>query len=76
MLQVNNLLFFSANNGEHGQELWVTDGTQDGTFMLFDLVEGSESSSPTHFVASPTHLYFSIQPKTGFPEIYSFTFNP
>ena len=76
MLQVNNLLFFTADDGEHGQELWVTDGTPDGTFMLFDLVEGSDGSFPNHFVATPTHLYFTIQSPTGSPQIYSFPLIP
>ena len=34
---MNNELYFSADNGEHGSELWKTDGTEDGTIMVKDI---------------------------------------
>lgn len=36
--------FFAATDTEHGEELWVTDGTQQGTRMVKDIVPGSQSS--------------------------------
>ena len=33
---------FFANNGVSGRELWVTDGTEAGTFMLRDIGPGSQ----------------------------------
>jgi len=39
----NNKLWFKANDGTHGIELWSTDGTAAGTSMLFDLHQGSTS---------------------------------
>lgn len=36
--------FFAATDAEHGEELWVTDGTQQGTRMVKDIVSGSQSS--------------------------------
>src|SRR5216110_1684365 len=38
-------VFFSANDGDHGIELWRTDGTPEGTVM-FDLVPGPDHSVP------------------------------
>lgn len=35
--QVNGILFFAANDGDHGYELWKTDGTPDGTEMVKDI---------------------------------------
>lgn len=34
-------LFFTGNDGIHGQSLWVTDGTSDGTRMVRDFPPGS-----------------------------------
>lgn len=42
-------MFFAADDGVSGTELWVTDGTEDGTFLLKDLQPGPGSSSPTFF---------------------------
>lgn len=38
--------FFPADDGVHGVELWVTDGTADGTRLFKDLVPGLGSSFP------------------------------
>jgi ELWxxDGT repeat protein len=29
-------LIFYANDGMHGSENWITDGTTDGTYMISD----------------------------------------
>ena len=34
---VGNAVYFAADDGEHGQELWKTDGTAAGTEMVADL---------------------------------------
>jgi len=34
-------LFFEADDGIHGRELWVTDGTPEGTSLVEDLCPGS-----------------------------------
>lgn len=38
--------FFAATDASHGEELWVTDGTPEGTHMVKDLVPGVGSSNP------------------------------
>jgi ELWxxDGT repeat protein len=47
LTDVNNILYFSANNGTNGVELWKSDGTEAGTIMVKDTQSGSDSSSIT-----------------------------
>jgi ELWxxDGT repeat protein len=35
--QVNNLTFFGADDGTHGSQLWATNGTVGGTFLVADI---------------------------------------
>ena len=37
LTEFNNKLYFSADNGENGRELWVTDGTTEGTLLVADI---------------------------------------
>ena len=38
--------YFAAATPEHGMELWASDGTPGGTFLVRDLAPGPESSGP------------------------------
>lgn len=46
LLPAGGKLFFSADDGWHGRELWVSDGSRDGTRMLVDAFPGRLSSQP------------------------------
>lgn len=39
-----DLVFFTADDGEHGRELWRADGTPEGTFRLTDINPGRADS--------------------------------
>ena len=41
---------FTANDGTHGSELWVTDGTAAGTGLVRDIRPGTGSSGPSGLV--------------------------
>ncbi len=56
-----NVLLFAADDGAHGKELWISDGTAAGTTMLADLNPGgaTSSSSPSNFTLSGGRVFFS-----------------
>ncbi|MFO1022203.1 MAG: ELWxxDGT repeat protein [Planctomycetales bacterium] len=43
LTDVNGTLFFTANDGIHGMELWVSDGTSAGTKMVKDINPSGDS---------------------------------
>lgn len=49
---------FRANNGQVGDELWVTDGTADGTDLLVDINPGADGSTPRNFYVFGGLVYF------------------
>lgn len=63
------VVFFTATDAEHGLELWITDGTENGTLMIRDIRPGSQSSGVTELVILDGHLFFIADDGTkGGPE--------
>ena len=52
-------VYFSTVSNDFGNELWVTNGTKKGTFLLKDIELGSGSSNPSNFVQLGNKVYFS-----------------
>ena len=55
---MNGLLYFTADDGVHGRELWRTDGTDVGTMMINDLTPAG-LTGPSGLEAAGDALYFS-----------------
>lgn len=51
------LVFFAADDGTHGEELWATDGTTSGTSMVKD-INPTGGSSPK--LIPPTNVYNAV----------------
>ncbi|HEY1013567.1 MAG TPA: ELWxxDGT repeat protein [Herpetosiphonaceae bacterium] len=57
---VGETVFFTADDGVHGRELWRTDGTPEGTAMVKDITPGSAGDGPGSLVAlNQSTLLFS-----------------
>ncbi|MBZ0112952.1 MAG: hypothetical protein K8J08_10855, partial [Thermoanaerobaculia bacterium] len=55
---VGNQVFFSADDGVHGEELWVSDGSPGGTQSLGDLFPGPTPSTPLWLTQVGGGLFF------------------
>jgi len=52
-------LFFVADDGEHGREIWVSDGTTAGTTLVADVFPGFLGANPSGLAVASGRLYFS-----------------
>ncbi len=66
-------LFFSASLVAYGkgEELFISDGTTFGTYLLKDLWPGSKSSKPTNFIRAGNRIFFSAEDSTHGRELWS-----
>jgi ELWxxDGT repeat protein len=55
---MGNQVYFSAEDGVNGEELWVTDGTNAGTQLFKDIEPGAASSNPKDFFIYNSEIYF------------------
>ena len=58
IVAIGSTLYFSAWNAATGRELWRSDGTEAGTTLVRDIVEGSESSLLQSFTPVGDKLFF------------------
>ncbi|MBO0929816.1 T9SS type A sorting domain-containing protein [Fibrella aquatilis] len=59
---LNGIMYFEANDGTHGYEIWRSDGTDKGTFMITEINEGAaydrEKQSFRSFFIYNNEVYF------------------
>ena len=59
LLNAFGTLFFSADDGVNGRELWRSDGTATGTVLVKDVFPGASGSAPSLLAAAGSIVYFS-----------------
>ena len=69
---VGNTLYFAANDGTNGEELWKSDGTASGTMMVKDIRSGSSSGNPFEHTAVGNTLYFRANDGTNGYELWKY----
>jgi len=58
-LPVGNILYFTMPDDTYGHELWLTDGTEQGTRMIRDIAVGSSGSQPSYLAEMNGIVYFN-----------------
>ena len=63
-------LVFGGSEDPTGQELYISDGTPEGSRLLADIVEGEDDSNPSQFLDGGDKLYFLTAPTSTTREIW------
>ena len=65
----DDLFYFTGRTTAEGEEPWVSDGTDDGTILLQDIVAGSASPGDIFYrVGHEDIVYFIVYPNSSYVE--------
>ncbi len=67
---VGSTLFFVANDGTNGSELWKTSGTASSTVMIKDIRSGSKGAYPRYLTNVGGTLFFTAYDDTNGYELW------
>ncbi|MBD0255604.1 MAG: hypothetical protein ICV83_07780 [Cytophagales bacterium] len=69
---VNGTLYFTADDGRTGVEVWRSNGTAEGTAVLPEVNPGPGGASPTNLFGIGKVLYFTSTYGTGTPALWKY----
>jgi ELWxxDGT repeat protein len=70
LTNVNGTLFFTANDGTNGRELWKSDGTEAGTVLVKHINTSWASSYPSNLTNVNGTLFFTAYSATTGSELW------
>jgi len=70
LFSVGNRIYYQAPEAFLDEELWTSDGTQDGTYLVKDIRPGGNSASPQEFAAIGNLVYFQANDGTNGAELW------
>ena len=70
LTKLGEWIVFSAYDRRFGEELWVTDGSEDGTRLLVDIHPGPKGSMPGDLVELEGRIYFTASDGTSGLELW------
>lgn len=59
-MEMDGIVYGTAEDESHGRELWRSDGTASGTWMVKDILPGEEGSEPSSFTRAGNLVYFIV----------------
>jgi len=69
--EYNGKVYFGADDGSNGNEVWVTDGTTVGTEIISDIYSGTNDSNPSFLTVANNTLFFRARKSDGY-ELYKY----
>lgn len=70
VVEAGGVYFFQATDPDHGAELWRSDGTEAGTYLVKDICPGTGSSSPGWMFEINDTLLFMANDGTSGMELW------
>jgi ELWxxDGT repeat protein len=70
VVNINGTLYFGADDGSHGSELWKSNGSADGTVMVEDINPGINGSNPGGLMNVNGTLFFSADDEVHGRELW------
>jgi ELWxxDGT repeat protein len=71
LTDVRGELYFQFNDGRHGSELWRSDGTRAGTWMVTDQRPGPDGAEPSNLTPFKGRLFFAAHDDAVGVELFS-----
>lgn len=70
LVTLNGVVYFRANDGVSGDELWKSDGTSAGTVQVKDINPGDNSGNPTNLTVVGSYIYFAANDGVNGSELW------